>query len=323
MRGGRRGRSAPRGRRPPPAGCGTEQTPRRCPRPELHGRHSPAARPPLRGGRCCGDAPAHAQGPQGAAASGAGSAWARAPPLAEPCPLSQAPAPLTRAPPLRATGSRPVALVATVTSEPAGPRARPTVTAQGPSPRGARGQAPAPLGRPRSGAPGGLPTPEEGTGNRRGLRGDLQRRRRRSHGSDAGRRRGEETRRSAFQAQAAHKGQRRLSERRPGPRDVTPGHRLLAQTRISPGRGRLRAPPALAGVSAPEAPVPETREGCPRAGGTQASSGTRTRASDVPQQHEEKDGCRGPAGGMRSKAAVRVCVWVCLCECTCVVCVHM
>lgn len=131
------------------------------------------------------------------------------------------------------------------------------------------------------------------------------------------------TRRSAFQAQAAHKGQRRLSERRPGPRDVTPGHRLLAQMRISPGRGRLRAPPALAGVSAPEAPVPETREGCPRAGGTQASSGTRTRASDVPQQHEEKDGCRGPAGGMRNKAAVRVCVWVCLCECTCVVCVHM
>lgn len=73
-------------------------------------------------------------------------------------PLSQAPAPLTRAPPLRATGSRPVALVATVTSEPAGPRARPAVTAQGPSPRGARGQAPAPLRRPRSGAPGGLPT---------------------------------------------------------------------------------------------------------------------------------------------------------------------
>lgn len=109
-------------------------------------------------------------------------------------PLSQAPAPLTRAPPLRATGSRPVALVATVTSEPAGPRARPAVTAQGPSPRGARGQAPAPLRRPRSGAPGGLPTPEEGTGNRRGLRGDLQRRRRRRHGSDEGRRRGEETR---------------------------------------------------------------------------------------------------------------------------------
>lgn len=235
-------------------------------------------------------------------------------------PLSQAPAPLTRAPPLRATGSRPVALVATVTSEPAGPRARPAVTAQGPSPRGARGQAPAPLRRPRSGAPGGLPTPEEGTGNRRGLRGNLQRRQRRRHGSDAAT---TATRRSAFQAQAAHKGQRRLSERRPGPRDVTPGHRLLAQTRISPGRGRLRAPPALAGVSAPEAPVPETREGCPRAGGTQASSGTRTRASDVPQQHEEKDGCRGPAGGMRNKAAVRVCVWVCLCECTCVVCVHM
>lgn len=166
-------------------------------------------------------------------------------------PLSQAPAPLTRAPPLRATGSRPVALMATVTSEPAGPRARPAVTAQGPSPRGARGQAPAPLRRPRSGAPGGLPTPEEGPGNRRGLRGNLQRRRRRRHGSDAAT---TATRRSAFQAQAAHKGQRRLSERRPGPRDVTPGHRLLAQTRISPGRGRLRAPPALAGISAPEAP---------------------------------------------------------------------
>lgn len=244
-------------------------------------------------------------------------------------PLSQAPAPLTRAPPLRATGSRPVALVATVTSEPAGPRARPAVTAQGPSPRGARGQAPAPLRRPRSGAPGGLPT----AGGRHRKQAWSPRRPPAKTAEKSWERCGEETRggdaattamrRSAFQAQAAHKGQRRLSERRPGPRDVTPGHRLLAQTRISPGRGRLRAPPALAGVSAPEAPVPETREGCPRAGGTQASSGTRTRASDVPQQHEEKDGCRGPAGGMRNKAAVRVCVWVCLCECTCVVCVHM
>lgn len=200
-----------------------------------------------------------------------------------------------------------------------GPQSQP----RGPAPAGHVVRYLRPSGGPGVGHQEVSRRPEEGTGNRRGLRGDLQRRRRRRHGSDAGRRRGEETRRSAFQAQAAHKGQRRLSERRPGPRDVTPGHRLLAQTRISPGRGRLRAPPALAGVSAPEAPVPETQEGCPRAGGTQASSGTRTRASDFPQQHEEKDGCRGPAGGMRNKAAVRVCVWVCLCECTCVVCVHM
>lgn len=108
----------------------------------------------------------------------------------------------------------------------------------------------------------------------------------------------------------------------------TPGrHPGTSPARSDADFTRPRPPPrtSCAGgrLRAPEAPVPETREGCPRAGGTQASSGTRTRASDVPQQHEEKDGCRGPAGGMRSKAAVRVCVWVCLCECTCVVCVHM
>lgn len=141
-------------------------------------------------------------------------------------------------------------------------------------------------------------------------------------------RRGEETRGgdaaisvpgsgSPQRAKATERAQARTPGRHPGTspaRSDADFTRPRPPPRTSCAGGRLRAP---------EAPVPETREGCPRAGGTQASSGTRTRASDVPQQHEEKDGCRGPAGGMRSKAAVRVCVWVCLCECTCVVCVHM
>lgn len=195
VRGGRRGRSAPQGRRPPPAGCGTEQTPRRRPRPELHGRAPACSAPtPMRGqvlrGRPCPRAGATGGcSVGGRVCVGEGASLGRTlPSVLGSSALNKGPSPAGHR--LKASCPRGYChLRASRTESPARSH-----SPRSPAPAGHVVRHLRPSGGPGVGHQEVSRRPEEGTGNRRGLRGDLQRRRRRSHGSDAGRRCGEETR---------------------------------------------------------------------------------------------------------------------------------